>query len=248
MCFLFNPNLFYQQTLAPEAFNVWSYNWRLDSWRLRFTNIMGEYTSNYDELSNLRHLVHSYHRFYKFLRLVFFIQSPFSPIANAEDHILVCYRLGPVTNKRTQNIIQWTIQFFGLVLVFRSSQFQEAAMGQIVILVIVYNFPKSWVSKSRTYWKRKFPPKVKLLSNDQYYEQGVRHTSKALDELRSYCMSPNCNQWKTALKLQDVKRFASFVEGNSHLSDDEILEYESSIQNTDLTDDEDDEEILTDED
>lgn len=35
------------------------------------------------------------------------------------------------------------------------------------------------------------------------------------------------------------------MEGNSHLSDDEILEYESSIQVTELTDD--DEEMMTDE-
>lgn len=35
------------------------------------------------------------------------------------------------------------------------------------------------------------------------------------------------------------------MEGNSHLSDDEILEYESSIHVTELTDDE--EEELTDE-
>lgn len=33
-------------------------------------------------------------------------------------------------------------------------------------------------------------------------------------------------------------RFASFVEGNSHLSDEEILCYESSIHETELTDDE----------
>lgn len=159
----------------------------------------------------------------------------------------MCYRLGPVTNKRTQDIIQWTIQFFGLVLVFRSSQFQEAAMGQVVILVIVYNFPKSWVSKSKTYWKRKFPPKIKLLTNDEYYEQGVRQTANALEGLRDYCSSPKCNQWKTALKLQNVKRFASFVEGSSHITDTEILEYESSVQPSDMTDDE-DEDVMTDED
>lgn len=35
-----------------------------------------------------------------------------------------------------------------------------------------------------------------------------------------------------------IFRFASFVEGNSHLSDEEILEYETSIHNVDLTDDE----------
>lgn len=42
------------------------------------------------------------------------------------------------------------------------------------------------------------------------------------------------------LQQQFYCRFASFVEGNSHLSDDEILEYETSIQQTDLTDDEED--------
>lgn len=53
---------------------------------------------------------------------------------------------------------------------------------------------------------RRFPPKVKLLTNDQYYEEGVRETKKALEELRQYCSSPECNQWKMALKLQNVKR------------------------------------------
>lgn len=33
-------------------------------------------------------------------------------------------------------------------------------------------------------------------------------------------------------------RFASFVEGNSHLSDEEILNYEASINEIDITDDE----------
>lgn len=35
-----------------------------------------------------------------------------------------------------------------------------------------------------------------------------------------------------------IFRFASFIEGSSHLLDEEILEYETSIQDTDLTDDE----------
>lgn len=84
------------------------------------------------------------------------------------------------------------------------------------------------------------------MNNDEYYQQGVLETSKALDELRTYCSSPECNQWKTVLLLQNAKRFASFVEGNSHLSDEEILHYESSLQQTDLTDDEDSEADLTD--
>lgn len=120
---------------------------------------------------------------------------------------IVCYRLGPITNDRTRNLIRWSLQGAGLALVFSSSHFQEAAMGQIVLLLILYNLPQSWIAKSQTYWKRKFPPKAKLLSNDEYYHQGVRETSKALDELRKYCSSPECNQWKTALKLKDVKRY-----------------------------------------
>lgn len=45
--------------------------------------------------------------------------------------------------------------------------------------------------------------------------------------------------------IPTISRFASFMEGNSHLSDNEILEYESSIHQTDVTDDE--EEMYTDE-
>lgn len=68
----------------------------------------------------------------------------------------------------------------------------------------------------------------------------MKETSKALKELRDYCSSPKCNQWKTVLRLENAKRFASFVEGNSHLSDQEVLDYESeSFHRTELTDDED---------
>ncbi|KAK4881003.1 hypothetical protein RN001_004322 [Aquatica leii] len=154
---------------------------------------------------------------------------------------IICYRWGPVTNERTRNLIRWSLQALGLVAIFHSTNFQEAAVIQIFLVISLYKFPNSWFLKSKTYLKRKFPPKVKCISNEEYYQQGVRETSKGLKELMNYCSSPECNQWKTVLKLQDVKRFASFMEGNSHLSDQEILEYESSIQATDLTDDEEDE-------
>lgn len=60
--------------------------------------------------------------------------------------------MGPVTNSRTKNLIKWTLQGIGLISIFYSSEYQEAAMGQIILLLIAYNFPKSWVSKSKTYW------------------------------------------------------------------------------------------------
>ncbi|KAF5299263.1 hypothetical protein FQA39_LY02436 [Lamprigera yunnana] len=158
---------------------------------------------------------------------------------------LVCYKWGPVTNVRTKNIIKWSLQGLGLIAVFNSTRFQEAAMAQIVLVIALYNFPTRWFYKSKSYWKKKFPPKVRCLTNEEYYEEGVRETTNALTNLKLYCSSRNCNQWKTALNLKDVKRFASFMEGNSHLSDEEIMDYESSMLVTDITDDEED--LLTDE-
>ncbi|XP_069702346.1 nuclear envelope integral membrane protein isoform X2 [Periplaneta americana] len=143
---------------------------------------------------------------------------------------VVCYRLGPVTDQRSKNLIKWALQGFALGMIFFSSHFQEATVAIIVIILITYNFPAVWTSKLQAYWKRKFPPKTKLLTEDEYYEQGVRETAKALEELRGYCSSPDCNAWKTVLKLKQPVRFASFMDGTSHLSDEELLEYESEAR------------------
>ncbi|XP_065156690.1 nuclear envelope integral membrane protein [Atheta coriaria] len=154
---------------------------------------------------------------------------------------IVCYRMGPVSNKRTLNLIQWTLQLIAMCLIFFSSQFQEAAMGQIVVLLLFHLFPRKWIDKSKSLWQTRFPPKIVPLTNDEYYHQGVKETNKALEDLRAFCSSPECNQWKIVSKLKDSKRFASFIEGQSHLSDQEMLEYEASIVDEDeYTDDEED--------
>ncbi|XP_050293917.1 nuclear envelope integral membrane protein 1 isoform X2 [Anthonomus grandis grandis] len=157
---------------------------------------------------------------------------------------ILCYRWGPVENPKTKNLIKWTLQALGIAMIFFSSHYQEAAMGQIILLLIFTYLPRRWVMPFKR--KKRFPPKITPLSNDEYYEQGVRETAKALSELREFCSSPQCNQWKTALKIKDVKRFASFMEGNSHLSDEEILEYETSIRG-ELTDDSTESEMSEDE-
>ncbi|GBP97577.1 Nuclear envelope integral membrane protein 1 [Eumeta japonica] len=91
-------------------------------------------------------------------------------------------------------------------------------------------------SKVRSFWLCKFPPKRRYLTNEEYYEQGVRETTKALSELRKFASSPDCKQWKVMSKLRDPMRFAAFVEGASHLRDEEILHYESSKNSDDLDD------------
>jgi len=49
--------------------------------------------------------------------------------------------------------------------------------------------------------RRRFPPKVRLLTEEEYQTQGIEETRKALDELRRYCRSPDCNAWKTISRL-----------------------------------------------
>ncbi|XP_032512929.2 nuclear envelope integral membrane protein [Danaus plexippus] len=140
---------------------------------------------------------------------------------------VVCYRIGPPKNQRSKNLVMWTLQGLGAFTIFFSSQYQEASAAVAVATLIVKYFPQSLIVAVQGYWLRKFPPKPKLLTSEEYYEEGARETKKALDNLRKYCSSPDCAQWNIMLKLHDAKRFASFVEGNSHLSDDEVLGYES---------------------
>lgn len=127
---------------------------------------------------------------------------------------IICYRMGPPKNKRSKDLIRWSLQIAGLLFVFFSSYFQEATLGIIIIAILAYYFPIKYLYRVRSYYRTRFPPKPRLLSSEEYYEQGVRETAKALEELKNYCNSPECNQWKTVLKLKDVSRFASFIEGN----------------------------------
>lgn len=59
--------------------------------------------------------------------------------------------------------------------------------------------------------KNMFPIKRKLLTEDEYRKEGIRETNKALYELREYCSSPNCNPWKTVLKLKDPIRLLYII-------------------------------------
>ncbi|XP_066960082.1 nuclear envelope integral membrane protein isoform X2 [Macrobrachium rosenbergii] len=163
----------------------------------------------------------------------------------------VVYRCGPLTDQRSVNLVQWAMQLISLVAVFFSSQYREATLGLIIIMVSYNSIPSKWKAKAHTYWRRRFPPKIRRLTEEEYIQQGNVETRKALDELREYCRSPNCNAWKTVSRLKTPtrfvefvgnprkrqsftpkynqrKRFAEFVEGGSHLDDDAILAYESN--------------------
>lgn len=53
---------------------------------------------------------------------------------------------------------------------------------------------------------QRFPPKVHLLTEDEYVDQARRETERGLRELREFSKSPNCNAWKTINRLKDPIR------------------------------------------
>lgn len=54
-----------------------------------------------------------------------------------------------------------------------------------------------------------FPKKRKLLTEDQYRQDGIRETVKALKGLQVFCSSPECNTWKTVLRLKDPIKYVN---------------------------------------
>jgi len=51
----------------------------------------------------------------------------------------VCYRHGPLVEERSVNILTWTLQLFGLLLVYAGVQIQQVALAVIVAAVCAKN-------------------------------------------------------------------------------------------------------------
>ena len=56
--------------------------------------------------------------------------------------------------------------------------------------------------------RRRFPPKIRLLTEEEYQQQATEETKKALDELRNFCRSPDCHAWKTMSRLNSPARYS----------------------------------------
>lgn len=148
----------------------------------------------------------------------------------------VCYWYGPVENERTMHILQYSLHTVGLLLIFSSVQHKPTAIAFIVILISITYFSGSnalrpwWpFSGLRRWWRRWNYPPVRLLSMEEYEEQGRIETEKALNELREYCNSPECNPWKMMSRVKSPERFSKFVLGEDHVSDEELTLYESDM-------------------
>jgi len=167
----------------------------------------------------------------------------------------IIYRMGPPSNPRTINLIQWSMQFVALVMVVMSSYYQAASLLLSLALITWSSIPASFKSGVNTQIRKKlWKPQVKLLSEEEYNTQAHEETRKALQQLKDYCRSPDSNPWQTVTKLRSPGRFAEFIEGSPHLTEAEVMEYSHWDYNTDddsgdniLTDDEEADEAASDE-
>jgi len=165
-------------------------------------------------------------------------------------YILVCafiswayvYYHGPIKNQRAINLIEFALKLCGLTLMYFGSSFCEGFIAIITTYIVIKTINRFVPTRLvKNIWKKYFPEKRRLLSKEEYHKEATDYTLKALNELRDYCHSPQCNSWKVLRKLKKPDRFASFVDtGEYHVTEDELAEYDFYTMNDDLIDDDED--------
>ncbi|XP_074836512.1 nuclear envelope integral membrane protein 1 [Carettochelys insculpta] len=142
----------------------------------------------------------------------------------------VCYRYGPLENERNINLLTWSLQLLGLLLLYSGIQIRPIALALVVIAVCTKNleYPVQWLyatyRKVQKATAKPSPPR--LLTEEEYRLQGEVETRRALEELRGYCSSPEFPAWTVVSRIQTPKRFADFVGGASHLTPNEVSVHE----------------------
>ncbi|XP_051856823.1 nuclear envelope integral membrane protein 1 [Antechinus flavipes] len=142
----------------------------------------------------------------------------------------VCYKYGPLENERSINLLTWTLQLTGLLLMYSGVQIRQIAFALIIVAFCTKNleYPVQWIYTTyrKVYKAAEKPIPPRLLTEEEYRIQGEVETRKALEDLRGFCSSPECSVWKTIARIQSPKRFADFVEGASHLTPSEVSVHE----------------------
>ncbi|NXQ84993.1 NEMP1 protein, partial [Nyctibius grandis] len=142
----------------------------------------------------------------------------------------VCYRYGPLENERSINLLSWALQLLGLLLMYSGIQIHPIALALVVIAVCTKNldYPLQWAFTAyrRVQSAKVGPSPPRLLTEEEYRVQGEVETRKALEELRSYCRSPDFSAWTAVSRIQSPKRFADFVGGACHVTANEVSVHE----------------------
>ncbi|XP_018424109.1 PREDICTED: nuclear envelope integral membrane protein 1 [Nanorana parkeri] len=142
----------------------------------------------------------------------------------------VCYRYGPLENERSINLLNWTLQVIGLLLMYVGVQVRHVALSMMAIAFCTkqIEYPVHWahILYRKVFQSRGKPSPPRLLTEEEYRKQGELETRRALEDLREYCTSPDSQAWRIVSRIQSPKRFADFVEGSSHLSPNEVSIHE----------------------
>ncbi|NWS49817.1 NEMP1 protein, partial [Probosciger aterrimus] len=142
----------------------------------------------------------------------------------------ICYRYGPLENERSINLLSWALQLLGLLLMYSGIQIHPIALALVVIAFCTKNldYPLHWAfaayRRVQSAWLGPSPPR--LLTEEEFRVQGEVETRRALEELRSYCRSPDFSAWTAVSRIQAPKRFADFVAGACHVTHDEVSVHE----------------------
>ncbi|XP_041056248.1 nuclear envelope integral membrane protein 1a-like isoform X1 [Carcharodon carcharias] len=141
----------------------------------------------------------------------------------------VCYRHGPLSDKRSINLLTWTLQLVASLLIYRGVTCSQCAYTVIVILLCVSNVHHPVNLIHYIYRKIKQvikKPRVYFLTEDEYKEQTEMATIKALEELRRYCKGQSFPTWEIVSKVSSPKRLADFILGAHHLTQEEVQNHE----------------------
>ncbi|XP_036401372.1 nuclear envelope integral membrane protein 2 [Megalops cyprinoides] len=146
----------------------------------------------------------------------------------------VCYKHGPITDDRTLTLMTWTLQVIAMVMMYHGITYPTASYALLGVLVGVKCLPHFWtlllttcrqmgrlLSFTLGLFKRQRRPQVRFLTEEEYREQGEAYTKASLDGLREHCTKASFPAWDTVLRLRSPQRFADFLRGGSHVSQEE---------------------------
>ncbi|KAJ8384100.1 hypothetical protein AAFF_G00208910 [Aldrovandia affinis] len=134
----------------------------------------------------------------------------------------VCYKRGPIRDERALGLMSWVLQALAVGLMYRGITYPTAAYGLLACLLALKGLcilcrQAGWLLRS-TLGMLGRRPRVRLLSEEEYREQGEASTRAALEALREHCTRDGFPAWDTVLRLRAPQRFADFLRGGSHLT------------------------------
>lgn len=185
---------------------------RLDTWPLFSSNVVGKFERNFGRISGVCVLVCCGHWFHQFCDLLSYgttaesTQQRFNKMGIAATREYYDFLFEQLSRGfSVDHDFNYILELFShiddsIYTRFLVSFDCRLANVQNVCIRTVITFDVLFCRIKR------FPPKAKLLTTEEYYEQGVRETTKALEELKSFCSSPESKPWRMMTKLKNPHR------------------------------------------